>query len=283
MGKKFKKRKKDTAHRTPPLSRLDKAIYIGISVLFGLFFLASLVGWDLLHKRIAFSDPAVIAYKGRFSNYAAAPMFLYILLLGIILLGISFGDKKPIFGNKTVRYGDFPWKTDVYPLFGPQSKTVVRKPHEKRFRAALIRVLAGVFAATFLLSCFGIYGRTCLREDRTIVDYSALNRPGDPVSIARDCDRITIFAYKDVPNKGPVVYYSYGVIIYCADGQKYRFSYTAFKLGHTDCIRQMLAIKALFSQSQITIEREDLLDEVIEHNHLDEAQTALLRRLFEQP
>ena len=243
MAKKFKKRKKDTAHRTPPLSGLDKAIYIGISILFGILFLASLVGWDSLHKRIAFSDPAVIAYKGRFSNYAAAPMFLYILLLGIILLGVSFADKKPIFGNKTIRYGDYPWKTDIYPLFGPQSKAIVKKPHELKFRAALIRVLAGVFAATFLLSCFGIYGRTCLREDRTIVEYSALNRPGEPVSIARDCDRITIFAYKDVPYRGTVHYY-YGVIVYRTYGQKYRFSRTAFKLGDSDCIRQMLAIKA---------------------------------------
>ena len=282
MGKKFKKRKKDTAHRAPPLSRLDQAIYIGIIILFGILFLASLVGWDSLHKRIAFSDPAVIAYKGRFSNYAAAPMFLYILLLGIILLGVSFADKKPIFGNKTIRYGDYPWKTDIYPLFGPQSKAIVKKPHELKFRAALIRVLAGVFAATFLLSCFGIYGRTCLREDRTIVEYNALNRPGEPVSIARDCDRITIFAYKDVPYRGSVHYY-YGVIVYRTDGQKYRFSRTAFKLGDSDCIRQMLAIKALFSPSQTTIEGEDLLPKVIEYNELDEVQTALLYQLFGPP
>ena len=280
MGKKFKKRKKDTAHRTPPLSRLDKAIYVAAMVLYLFLIFAAYVGWMKLHARIAFRDPAVIAYRP--GSLAAVPA-LVVAAGGFIALLSCCESKRPIFGNKTIRYGDYPWKTDLFPLFGPQHKSVQRRPTEQRFRRIVIRVVAGVLAVTLLLLAIDINRRTCLREDRTIVTYNSLNRPGEPVSIARDCDRITIRVYEYTNYRSWSSYWYYGVIIYRTDGKKYEFTSRDFDRGHTDCIRQMLAIKALFSADQITIEREDLLDDVIEHNGLDEAQAALLRRLFELP
>ena len=280
MGKKFKKRKKDTAHRTPPLSRLDRAIYIIAMLLFGPLILGILIGWDELHERIAFRDPNVIAFKA--GIFAVFPFLLF--LVGVLIaLACCYSSKRPIFGDKTIRYGDYPWKTDLFPLFGPQHKSVQRRPTEQRFRRIVIRVVAGVLALTLLLLAIDINRRTCLREDRTIVTYNSLNRPGEPVSIARDCDRITIRVYEYTNYRSWSTYWYYGVIIYRADGKKYEFTSRDFDCGHTDCIRQMLAIKALFSADQITIEREDLLDDVIEYNQLDVAQAALLRRLFAQP
>ena len=48
-------------------------------------------------------------------------------------------------------------------------------------------------------------------------------------------------------------------------------------------LQQLLAIKALFSADQITIEGSNLLPDVIEHNHLDESQIKLLEALFAPP
>lgn len=281
MGKKFKKRKKDTAHRTPPLSRLDQAIYIGIIILFALFLIGSIFGWELLHRRIAFRDPAVIAYRAGFGYYLAIPLLLFLFLVGIIGLMIWFGGKKPIFGNKTIRYGDYPWKTDLFPLLGPQHKEARIRPSERRFREKMTRILTGIFITLLLLACFGVFGRVCLREDRTIVEYSPLNRPADPVSIARDCDRITVKAGIKYGKGGST--WHYGIVIHGADGRQYEFMDYDFNPGHSERLRQMLAIKALFSADQITIEREDLLPDVIEDRKLDESQAALLYQLFEPP
>ena len=279
MGKKFKKRKKDTAHRTPPLSKLDRAIYIIAMLLFGPLILGILIGWDELHERIAFRDPNVIAFKA--GIFAVFPFLLF--LVGVLIaLACCYSSKRPIFGDKTIRYGDYPWKTDLFPLFGPQRKAVRRRASEQRFRTAVRRIAAVALILSLLTASLGVYRRTCLRDDRTIVTYNSLNQAGEPVSIPRGCDRITIKAEKFTYRSGAPSWY-YGVIIYSADGKKYEFTSRDFNCGHTDCIRQMLAIKALFSPGQITVEREDLLDDVIEHNGLDEAQSALLWRLFEQP
>ena len=279
MGKKFKKRKKDTAHRTPPLSKLDRAIYIIAMLLFGPLILGILIGWDELHERIAFRDPNVIAFKA--GIFAVFPFLLF--LVGVLIaLACCYSSKRPIFGDKTIRYGDYPWKTDLFPLFGTQRKAVRRRASEQRFRTAVRRIAAVALILSLLTASLGVYRRTCLRDDRTIVTYNSLNQAGEPVSIPRDCDRITIKAEKFTYRSGAPSWY-YGVIIYSADGKKYEFTSRDFNCGHTDCIRQMLAIKALFSPGQITVEREDLLDDVIEHNGLDEAQAALLRRLFAQP
>ncbi|MBR4132233.1 MAG: hypothetical protein IKT99_04585 [Oscillospiraceae bacterium] len=280
MGKKFKKRKKDTAHRTPPLSRLDKAIYIVSMSLYLFLIFAAYNGWVKLHNRIAFRDPAVIAYRS--GSLAAVPA-LVVAAGGFIALLSCYESKRPIFGNKTIRYGDYPWKTNLFPLFGPQHKSVQRRPTEQQFRRIVTRVVAGVLAVTLLLLAIDINRRTCLRDDRTIVTYNSLNRPGEPVSIARDCDRITIKVYDYRYFRSWSTFWYYGVIIYRADGKKYEFTSRDFNCGHTDCIRQMLAIKALFSPSQITIERDDQLPSVIKDRNLDEAQAALLRRLFAQP
>ena len=281
-----KKRKKSTAHRVPPLSWPDKAIYTVFSILFIIAFCGSVIGWILLPRWIAFRDPTVIAFKDTISHYVVVwPFFLFVFLLGVIAINDCFAGKKPIFGNKAIRYGEYPWKTDIFPLFGPQRRTVQRKPSEQRFRASVLRILTGIFIVTLLLGCLGIYGRTCLREDRTIIAYNSLNIPGEPVSIARDCDRITIKA-EEISYRGGTPSWYYGVMIHGADGKQYDFLNKDFDLrhrGHTDCLKHLLAIKALFSSDQITFQGTELLPDVIEDNHLDEAQTALLEALFAPP
>ena len=54
------KRKKDTAHRVPPLSGVDKAIYLFLSALLTAGIVALMFWWDDIHDWIAFRDPAVI-------------------------------------------------------------------------------------------------------------------------------------------------------------------------------------------------------------------------------
>ena len=76
-----KKRKKSTAHRVPPLSKLDKAIYTVIAVLLVVLSILAIFGWIQLHDRIAFRDPAVIAYDPGSSYYAALPLFLLLYLV----------------------------------------------------------------------------------------------------------------------------------------------------------------------------------------------------------
>ncbi len=278
-----KKRKKSTAHRVPPLSKLDKTIYTVVSVLLVIAVLGAIVGWIILHRRIAFADPAVIACRVKLSSLSVIPLFLFVSLVGWIVLAECFAGHHPLFGDKTIRYGDYPWKTDIFPLFGPQHRPVQRRPSAQQFRSRMIQILAGIFTVTLLLAGLGIYGRICLREDRTIVEYSSFNRPGEPVSIPRDCNCLTVLAQY---TGGRAPSWTYGVVIYPASGGNYEFLAKDFDLrrrGHTAALQQLLAIKALFSADQITIEGTERLYDVIEDEDLTEFEAKLLETLFSPP
>ena len=277
-----KKRKKSTAHRVPPLTKTDRALYITVMLLSAPLFLGVLIGWDLLQRRIAFRDPAVIACKA--STLAVMP-FLWFLAGVLIFFVCCFAAKKPLLGDKTLCYGGYPWKYRQYPMFGSQRWAKHLRPTQRRIRTAVIVVLAVLLAVSLFSAIHGLYKRTCLREDRTIVEYDSLNQPGDSISIARDCDSITVCAYKE-NHPGHLPTWEYGVKLHCEDGRLFEFNAVDFNLlrdGQTNCLQQLLAIKALFSPDQITIERADLLPKVIKNFHLDKTQAALLEALFAPP
>ena len=277
-----KNRKKDIAHRVPPLSGADKAIYLLLSALLTAGILALLFWWNDIHDWIAFRNPAVIASSPGLSYLVVMPLMLLTEISGMIALICLWGGKQPIFGKKGIRYGEYPWKTDLFPLLGKQHKTVRRSASERRFRAAMCRFLLCAFLLSLVLCPFGLFERSCLLTDNTIVRYNILNQPEAPISIAEDCERLMVkAAYVHAARGAP--YYTYGIVIYTADGCSYEFSNRQFDLrhhSHTDCLQQMLAIKALFSDDQITIEGTDYLPNVIEYYGLNEKQANQLQELF---
>lgn len=277
-----KKNKKDIAHRVPPLSGADKAIYLFLSALLTAGIFALLFWWDDLHDWIAFRNPAVIASRPGLSYLVVLPLMLLAEISGMITLICLWGGKQPIFGKKEIRYGEYPWKTDLFPLLGKQHKTVRRSASERRFRAVLSRFLLGAFLLSLVLCPFGLFERSCLLTGNTIVRYNILNQPKAPISIAEDCERLMVkAAYVHAGRGAP--YYTYGIVIYTADGSSYEFSNRQFDLrhhSHTDCLQQMLAIKTLFSDDQITSEGTDYLLNVIDYYGLNAEDAELLQKLF---
>ena len=276
-----KKRKKDTAHRVPPLSGIDKTIYAVLSVFLALCIFFLLLGWDWLHGRIAFREPGVVAYRAGLSYLFFLPLLLLIEIGGMIALICLWGGKQPIFGNRKVRYGEYPWKTELFPFFGPQRKKAHRSASERRFRSKLGRLLLGTMVAFLLLLPLGLFERDCLQEDYTIVEYDMLNRPSAPAAVS-DCVRLTI---STIRRTGRYVTsgWDYGITLHTADGSAYVFSSHDFDLSlgdHKGCLQQMLEIKAMFSQNQITIEGQSNLSDIKEYCGLNDEETALLQELF---
>lgn len=277
-----KKRKKDTAHRVPPLSGVDTAIYVLLAALLAAGIIALLFFWDDLHRWIAFQNAAVIASRPGGSYLVLLPLLLLTEIGGMVALMCLWGGKQPIFGRKGVRYGEYPWKTDLFPVLGPRRGKARVAASERRFRKATRQVLLGMGLAFLLLLPLGLFERDCLREDLSIVEYDILNRASAPISVA-DCDSLTIMPIRQ---KGRYVTYgwTYGLTIRCVDGSSWQFRAGDFDLGeggHTECLRQMLAIKALFPDGSIETEGEDRIPEIIEYCGFTHEQIVLLRELFE--
>ena len=274
-------RRSGTVHSMPPLTKTDKAIYISVLVLLLLVPVFSIVGIKIFQNRIAFHDPAVIAFS---AGFGAALPFLFCVVGLVCLLAAWYKLRRPIFGDKEIRYGGYPWKIYMYPLFGPRRRMADGRPEHQKLYSVLTLVFVGLFLGTLLLAFCCVFSRACLMDDLTIVEYDSLNRPGEPVSVARDCDRLTVKAKAEPIHHTFEYRYLYGVEIFGRDGKTYTFYDDDFRLrqfGHSDCLQKMLSIKALFSEDRITAERTDFLPKVIEYNRLDEAQSALLYELFD--
>lgn len=279
MGKSKKRKKK---LQNPPLSVLDKCIYIAIGTIGVVGTFVLFICLSNVPKNLAARDAQVIAAQGTAANvFFVLPFLLYAIISAIIIPIVGNTMRKPIFGNKAVTYGAYPWARDCYPRFGPQRRKTQERPSAVAFRRRVFALWCAGFLLTACLVPFGLFGRNCLREDHSIVTYNLVNMQRDKVYTTHDYETLTIRAVR------PTKYYhsySYLITITMEDGKKFVFDRGEFFL-HDDAsdesaLRELLAIKARFSPGKIRVEKAEYFPKVAEDLHLTEAETTLLYELF---
>ncbi len=282
MGKKSSRSSK-TKHLRPPLSVLDKSIYI-----FGLllsFVVTLLLVFAIQDARdaIAFQDEAVVARTNHPSSLFAGLFMFYFEISAIGFFSFLLSDRKPLFGNRKIRYGEYPWEKDCYPLFCRSRKPVYGRPAVRSFRR---RMLCLWCAGLLLTVCFlplAFFGRTCLRQDQVIVSYDVFNRPKEKSYSPADYSALTLQAVHVKPGRG-AAYWKYEIILTMTDGKELRFSNREFRGRNPDStdltIKTMSEVKARFPADAITVKGAEHLDEVADFIGMSRAQTEALYRLF---
>ena len=268
----------------PPLSLLDKSIYF-----FG--FLLSFVVTLLLvfaiqdaRDTIAFQDEAVVAHSDHPSFLLAGLFIFYCEISAIGFFLGSMSERKPLFGKRGIRYGEYPWDKTCYPLFSRERTSVFVSPAVHSFRR---RMLCLWCAGLLLTACFlplAFFGRTCLRQDQVIVSYNVFNREKAKSYSPADYAKLTIQAVHVASRGGS--YWKYEIVLTMTDGKKLRFSNWEFRGRTPDCtdlaINTMTAIKARFPVSAITIKGTEHLDKVAAHIGMSSEQKAALYKLFDK-
>lgn len=282
-----KKRKKDIAHRVPPLSGVDTAIYLGgIAIICGVGVgYVALVSW--LSKYAALRDPAVSAYIRTPSSLLFLP-FLAFLALGCLLpLLYFFKKRKPIFGSKQIRYGEAPWKAEWYPIFGPQRKRYPLPKKMRRCARQYLRIWLICLLMVLLLASLSLFGRLELRSSHSIVRYNVFNQQTDTLRIPEGCTGITVFAEeKHSLRRGWDLnpYWEYGLVLHLKTGEELRIDngdLTTRDGNHASKIAVMLEYKKKYSLQNTTVEGTEQLGNVIAYCNLDTQEAALLRELFQ--
>ena len=273
-----KKRKKIRRPEAPPLAWIDKVIYAGLFLLI----IASLplVGELIasVRTRIACQDTAMLAFRGRLAHLWLVPYLIHLFLGCMLPVIVKYGERKPIIGNKAITYGEHPWKSDVYPMFGPQHKSVKVTEQEMLFRRIFCYLwILGVFLI-IVTALFCLCRRNCLQNDQTIVVYDTFNHQTDTISITEDCTELTIEIQLHGTRSGR--FPSYGITLSTPDGKDYSFDWRDFKGSHFETLKTMLQIKDLFSPEVITIKGVDKMENVIDYNKLNSEEIMLLRELF---
>lgn len=216
---KSKRKKPKHKPKNPPLSWIDKVLYVcilvvGVLVLYGLY----IVGAFVLN-RLWCADGA-LAVAATLSFLLTIPFMLFLIVLEIAFFADLYDKKQPIFPKKGFRYGKTPGYKEVYPLTDKRYHRKQYTEHEKEMHRFNRRILAGIAAVTFVLAAFGIAGRWAFYKDG-VQKYNCINRQTAAYNYA---DVTEFHMYEDsgliISGRIPHHYEYLGISITFADGKQ---------------------------------------------------------------
>lgn len=271
MAKKHRKRSSpaNSLRKAPPLSPLDKGIYVFLSVLaFGIAF-SPLIAALLLGDRVSFSDPTVIGNTkpGRFALWVLLSMFVSgVPLFSVLAVGMA--NRQPFFGRKDVYYGFRGGRVDIHPLF--RKRETPLKPAKKRERGLIAALVAVALLVPILLSVLSVYERADLHKDLSITVKNGFNTETKRME-AEEIRTVTFSIDRYRGRKGIIGSLSAHVILTMENGRKYTFNPDA---------DTMLYIKSRVSPSLIRYELEGSVEEYISRRIRDPIEADKLRQVF---
>ena len=277
------KQKKKNSARKPPLSFIDKFIYYLLIVGSFIVSLLCVYLWGDLRDVIAFQDNSVIAYHEHSSALLFVLLVGYLEISGIVFFMVQLSEKKPIFGNSKIQYGEVPWDKNYYPLFDPRRKNVTITASEKRFQRHM-RFAWGIgLLVAISFSLLSFCGRDCLYRDHSIISYNMVNRQTGDYYSENNYSHLTLYAEHVSIYRGGS-YWKYGFSIEMNDGRCFSFSNRDFNWREDryqdNCLETMLEIKKLFTPGSISIKGEKNIDKVVDYIGLNSEQAQLLHNLF---
>ena len=267
-----KKRKRREKRPDPPLSPLDMGIYIAILIA-GIIVGICMMGLHFeLREKLAFSDGALASNVESLAVLTALPLTLFMAVGSPLFFALCcYILKKPIFGNKKVKYGEYPWPTGLYPLFDRRRKLHPMSERERRARDKGLCLSFAIFAACLVLFASGIAPRCSLYENGEVRHYNCFNSLSAVYSID-DFESVKFRTYN--PGKGAS--WTYEMVLSRSEWKNCIFSAGDFYDKDTD-IDIMLSIKAMFPESMVKYhgaERVELID------NLSPEDMSKLRELF---
>lgn len=281
MGKKTK-RKDNKRHLRPPLTFIDKSIYF-LCIIFS--FLGALLlafCFDDIQNMIAFNKPGTVAYRSNASFFFALPIIMFLEISALVLFISGWESKKPIFGSKKYKYGEYPFREDCFPLFSSQKRNQHKTPSQKTFVRHMTILWCSVLVVFSCLIPFSLFGRDAMYQDYHVEKINMLNSVSNTYTTT-DFSELTIQA-KCVSGYRTANYWIYGITIEMKDGKTFLFSNRDFDwrvTGATDnSLDKMLEIKGLFSPESITVNGKENIGEVSDYFGFNEQQEEKLKLLF---
>ena len=281
MARKAKKR----MNRMPPLSFVDKAIYWFAFLILCMLYLVLFFGPLHLRHIIAFSDESVIAVEDNISIWWLAIPWLTFTAMTLILWYLPYQDRKPIFGKRNFKYGPPAWPK-VYPLFLKNKPYVFVSERKKEKRKKIATLLLIVLLVSFIPLPWSLYGRDCLRNDGSIVQYSMFNKYLHDFS-SGEIKEIKIETYRYSTGKyHRTTQWGIRMQFVTDSGAKYTFDQSEFRnnieTNPRFWLAAMLNVKQRYNPGIVCYEGVEDLDKVIADKKFSDEERKLLYHLFGQ-
>ncbi len=270
------KKKRKQRREMPPLGRLDKAIYwvIGVLLLVGF---SAFFFWVMFHAEwLGFREENVAAVYVRESLWG---------LLGSGCLGVSlFGTwgslyegRQPIFGAPGVYYG--PPLPKKYPLFWKDKAP--KSDFDRAWTRFWVCFLVVLNLLLLLPAVFCSQGRNEWCTDGSVRRVSQTGRITEEYRV-EDVRELTLGVYSHSRRRSFTVDWGVSMKLEMNDGEEYVFRSRSFRSGDREGIRRWIAelqeLAALYPN--VTVRRAEELDRVIRDHGLNEAEAAILEKLF---
>lgn len=281
MARKAKKR----MHRMPPLSFVDKITYWFLFLLLWGAYLTLMLGPLHLRRLIAFSDEFVAAAEDNISILWLGVPWMTFFLMTFILSIRPYQDRKPIFGKRNFKYGPPAWPK-VYPLFMKNKPYVFVSEQKKKNQKKIATLLLTVLLISFIPLPWSLYGRDCLHNDGSIVQYNMFNQQVHHYS-SGEIEEIKIETYGYRTGKYYISrHWSVRMVFITNSGKKYTFEQREFRDGIKSSSRYWLEamanIKQRYNPQILSYEGVDELDRIAVSKNLSSEETQQLYQLFGQ-
>ena len=275
MAKKKKHNKRKRYN--PPLTFVDKFIYILFLVVFIAISFSLIIIPLYIQKRLTFSDPSAVAFMTTGGLWWTFPLSFYLLITTIVLFACGFDQKIPLFGNPNLRYGEPPFKKSIYPIFRRKQYIQNNKGKGKVWYKSFIGAWFVVFLVFLCIYPLGICGRRVLYDDSTIKTYNSFNSVKTTYS-SKDYYHLTLDAFFSQARYGA------GRWVTTAEIKTKENKKIYFRNNLSErAMDEFIEIKESLDPDQITIKRAHNLENVIEDNNLSDSESKKLYELFSTP
>lgn len=286
MGKSSKRRK--NKQKMPPLSFLDKVIYWLAFLLLFVVYIVSLVCPIRMRRIIAFSEESVVATHGNTGLWWLMIPHAVFFLTSLILCLRPYQNRMPIFGKRNFQYGPPSWPK-IYPLFMKNKPYVFVSERKRKGRRQTAIFLLVLLLISFVPLPWSMYGRTCLQNDGSVVQYNIGNIQTHEVT-ADMVENVKIEVYSGRShgsrNHNYVRRKNWGVkmTFITESGREYAFRQGEFREdtynNDLSWLVAMINIKKHYDPDIIQYEGIENLNRIIMDMNMIEEEQVLLYRLF---
>lgn len=270
-------RKEKKGAQKPPLSFVDKGIYIAL-ILLGfatLLFLPLFFGYRLPMK-IAFADETVVACRNTVAMLCMLPVALLTSVPLLVLASHGMKQRQPIFGNKRYIPPPFEPAIKTYPLLSREFwRSLSGKTKRRSKRIGLIFCI--FLLAGLVILPLGFHPRTVLDRYDNFVTYNVWNEETDSCSL-QEAERLEIHITHCGRRRD-----KWGIqLTFVFSDTDYKLNLGSFySMTIEETLEYMLYLKRCFGEDRYEIGNVERVESFVLKQHLTSSEAALVYELFD--
>ena len=272
-------RKIKKAPKRPPLSLLDKSIYVFLmTVAFLIISPMVFLFAKVIPMKVAYADGNTVTADNLAAVFGALPFCAFVMLSLMISSYYGLKCRQPIFGNKRFSYPKSTPMLRMYPIFSKafwENCSIKTKKTRKR----ILKIVLIIFLICCAILPLGICPRETLDKDNNFSTYNLFNVKTHTAHI-EDAEEL-IINIDTSRHRGRRHYHI--ELNFVFQDKTYNISLGDFyEMENEEALEYMIYLKGFFNEGKYRITNVDRIDSVIKEDKFNARELELVYELFDQ-